>query len=56
MPRVKIGGVLIFDDVSNPAHPELRRVWLDTVVSQSNFSAFTFDEIGFGVGLAVRHD
>jgi predicted O-methyltransferase YrrM len=56
MPRVKIGGVLIFDDVSNPAHPELRRVWADTVVSQSNFSAFTFDEIGFGVGLAVRHD
>jgi predicted O-methyltransferase YrrM len=55
MPRVKIGGALIFDDVSNPSHPELRRVWSETMASRQDFSAFTFDEIGFGVGLAVRH-
>jgi predicted O-methyltransferase YrrM len=55
MPRVKIGGALIFDDVSNPAHPKLRRVWSETIASRPDFSAFTFDEIGFGVGLAVRH-
>jgi predicted O-methyltransferase YrrM len=55
MPRVKIGGVLVFDDVSNPAHPELRQVWADTVVARPEFSTFTFDEVGFGVGLAVRH-
>lgn len=55
MPRVKIGGAVIFDDVSNPAHPELRRVWSETTASRPDFSTFTFDEIGFGVGLAVRH-
>jgi predicted O-methyltransferase YrrM len=55
MPRVKIGGALIFDDVSNPSHPELRRVWSETMASRPDFSVFTFDEIGFGVGLAVRH-
>jgi predicted O-methyltransferase YrrM len=55
MPRVKIGGVLIFDDVSNQSHAELRRVWSETVASRPEFSTFAFDEIGFGVGLAVRH-
>jgi predicted O-methyltransferase YrrM len=55
MPRMKIGGVLIFDDVSNHGHPELRHVWAETIASRPDFSTFTFDEIGFGVGLAVRH-
>jgi predicted O-methyltransferase YrrM len=53
--RVKIGGVVVFDDLSNPAHPELRRVWDDTFASRSDFSTFAFTEIGFGVGIAVRH-
>lgn len=55
MPRVKIGGALVFDDVSHPLHPELLRVWNEALASRSDFSTFTFDEIGFGVGLAVRH-
>ena len=55
MPRLKIGGALVFDDVSNESHPELRQVWRDTVVARPEFSTFTFDEIGFGVGVAVRH-
>ncbi len=55
MPRLKIGGALVFDDVSNPSHPELGQVWRDTVVARSELSTFTFDEIGFGVGVAIRH-
>jgi predicted O-methyltransferase YrrM len=55
MPRLKIGGALVFDDVSNQSHPELRQVWRDTVVSKPGFSTFTFDEIGFGVGVGIRH-
>jgi predicted O-methyltransferase YrrM len=55
MPRLKIGGAVIFDDVSNSSHPELRRVWAETIASRPDVSAFTFDELGFGVGLAVRH-
>jgi predicted O-methyltransferase YrrM len=56
MPRVRIGGALVFDDVSNPAHAELLDVWRDVVVSDRRFSTFTFTEVGFGVGIAVRHD
>ncbi len=55
IPRLKIGGALVFDDVSNPSHPELRQVWRDTVVARRGFSTFTFDEIGFGVGVGIRH-
>ena len=55
IPRLKIGGALVFDDVSNPSHPELRQVWRDTVVARPGFSTFTFDEIGFGVGVGIRH-
>jgi predicted O-methyltransferase YrrM len=55
MPRVKIGGAVVFDDLSNPSHPELSRVWDEAVRSRSDFSVFTFSEIGFGVGVAVRH-
>jgi predicted O-methyltransferase YrrM len=55
MPRLKIGGVLIFDDLANHGHPELRRVWADTFASRDDYSTFSFNEIGFGVGIAVRH-
>jgi hypothetical protein len=53
--RVKIGGALVFDDVSNRWHPELREVWDELVVGNPGFSTYTFAEVGFGVGFAVRH-
>ena len=56
MARLKIGGALVFDDISNPSHPELAGVWRDVVVSQRSYSTFTFTELGFGVGVAIRHD
>ena len=55
LPRLKIGGALVFDDVSNPAHPELAGVWRDLLARETKFSAFTYTEIGYGVGFAIRH-
>jgi len=55
MPRLRVGGALVFDDVSNPSHAELLGVWNDLVVANRSFSTYTFTEIGFGVGIAVRH-
>jgi predicted O-methyltransferase YrrM len=52
--RVKVGGVIVFDDVSNHSHPELLQVWRDIIVAHPRFSAYTFTDIGFGVGIAVR--
>src|SRR5262249_631833 len=54
MPRVKLGGALVFDDITNPAYPWLRGVWERTVVADPRFSTFTYADIGFGIGFAIR--
>jgi hypothetical protein len=56
MARLKIGGALVFDDISNPSHPELAGVWRGVVASRRSYSTFTFTELGFGVGVAIRHE
>jgi predicted O-methyltransferase YrrM len=52
--RLPIGGGLVFDDIANPSHPELRNVWKRTVEADDRFSSWTFDELGFGVAFAIR--
>jgi predicted O-methyltransferase YrrM len=54
LPRLKVGGVILFDDVSNPNDPGLNEVWKRIVADDVRFSAATFDSVGYGVGLAVR--
>lgn len=54
LPRLRVGGVLVFDDVRHPAHPGLHRVWEDVVVSDRRYSAWRYDDTGYGVALAVR--
>ena len=54
LPRLKIGGVLLFDDVANPHVPGLLDVWNRLVAHNPRFSAVTFDSVGYGVGFAVR--
>lgn len=52
--RLKVGGVLVFDDISNPSHPGLADVWHETIGGDARFSTWEFDDVGFGVALAVR--
>jgi predicted O-methyltransferase YrrM len=54
LPRLNVGGAIVFDDVCHPAHPELAKVWHDVVVSDSRFSSFTYSDCGYGVGFAIR--
>lgn len=54
LPRLKVGGVIVFDDTCNQSHPGLSELWVDIVVDNPAFAAFTFNEVGFGVGFAVR--
>ena len=56
IPRLKVGGALVFDDISNPSHPELAQVWRDVVERRPSYSTFAFTELGFGVGVAIRHE
>jgi len=54
MPRLKVGGVMVFDDIANQSHPELRGVWNEVVASRSNLATWSFEEAGFGVAFALR--
>ncbi|MDX2221366.1 MAG: class I SAM-dependent methyltransferase [Rhodospirillaceae bacterium] len=54
LPRLAIGGAVVFDDISHPAHPELNRVWRALVADDERFSAYSYREAGYGVGFAVR--
>lgn len=54
LPRLNIGGAVVFDDIGHPQHPGLRRVWLEMVAEEPRFSTWTFEEVGFGVGFGMR--
>jgi predicted O-methyltransferase YrrM len=54
LPRVRIGGALVFDDISHPAHPYLFGVWRDVVACDRRFSTWEFDDVGYGVAVALR--
>ncbi len=54
LPRLAVGGTVVFDDISHPAHPELNRVWKTLVADDQRFSTFSYREAGYGVGFAVR--
>jgi predicted O-methyltransferase YrrM len=53
IPRLKVGGILIFDDIALPPH-ELVQVWKREVVARPQFKTWSFQQLGYGVGVAVR--
>jgi predicted O-methyltransferase YrrM len=54
LPRLKIGGALVFDDISNQSHANLAAVWKEFLARHTNLSGYSFTEVGFGVGFAIR--
>lgn len=54
LPRLRIGGALVFDDMRHPAHPRLSEVWERSVARHRRYSTWRFDDIGYGVAVAVR--
>ncbi len=54
LPRLRVGGAIVFDDIAHPTHPELLGVWQDVVLSRPEMSGFLFTELGYGVAFAVR--
>jgi predicted O-methyltransferase YrrM len=55
LPRLAIGGMLVFDDVAHPAHPNLLKVWRK-VISSCPFPIQTaeFTGLGYGVAIGIR--
>ena len=54
IPRLSLGGVLVFDDIVDPQHPYLRDVFRQAVEEDGGLVAGEFVQLGFGVVLAVR--
>lgn len=54
LPRLSIGGAVLFDDTGNPNVAGLGEVWRRMLVENPRFSAFTYSEVGYGVGFAIR--
>lgn len=54
LPRLKVGGVLVFDDICSYEHPYLQKVWTKMVANNPQFSTFTYNEMGLGVGFAIK--
>ena len=54
LPRLAVGGAVVFDDIVHPKHPWLAKVWDRYVASQARFDAWQFTALGFGVGIGVR--
>jgi predicted O-methyltransferase YrrM len=54
IPRLKVGGFIVFDDICNPSHPHLKKVWRKTVQNNSRFMSYSFEEVGYGVSFAIK--
>ncbi len=54
IPHLKVGGFLVFDDISFPGFAFLSKVWSEIVVTDPRFVAWQFTELGNGVAVAVR--
>ncbi len=54
LPRLKIGGAIVFDDIAHPLHPGLADIWRRMVEDDRRFSSYAFRSAGYGVGFAIR--
>ena len=54
IPRVKVGGFLVFDDISNPDHIYLKEVWERVIVGSGRFLTHSFDGLGYGVAFGIK--
>jgi predicted O-methyltransferase YrrM len=54
LPRVRLGGVLVMDDVAHPQHAYLMDCWTECVAADSDFDTAVYTELGYGVACAVR--
>jgi hypothetical protein len=53
-PRLRVGGVLVFDDTGNPYCPGLKEVWAEFLKLDTGLRGFSYDQTGTGISFAVR--
>lgn len=56
LPRLKVGGVMVFDDICHPKHPYLTQVWQRVIVGDPRLVTWQYTDLGYGVALAMRRE
>lgn len=54
LPRLSMGGVIVFDDISHPQHPYLMETWRKALAEDGGLASHEFTELGYGVAFGVR--
>lgn len=54
IPRLAVGGVLVFDDIVHPLHPYLLDVFRHAVAEDGGLVMGEYTELGYGVAVAIR--
>lgn len=54
IPKLALGGILIFDDICHPQHMYLLDVWKDVMSKHPELSDFCYTEAGYGVAFAIK--
>jgi len=54
LPHLKIGGVIVFDDICHPSHTYLLDVWRELAAKGDRFGTWEYDKAGYGVAFGVR--
>jgi predicted O-methyltransferase YrrM len=54
MCRLKVGGVLLLDDLSHPQHRYLEKLWDELITNNDDFDSAKYIELGYGIGFAIR--
>lgn len=52
--RLKIGGVLVFDDISSHEHSYLNKTWHKQIKNKKNFYTYEYTDLGLGVAIAIK--
>lgn len=52
--RLRVGGLLIFDDTNNPYCPGLDKVWQEFLQTDSGLHGFSYNQLGTGISFALR--
>jgi len=54
LPRLKIGGVIVLDDIVHPQHSYLAKVWTRYVGDVGSFDSCMYSALGYGIAFAIR--
>ena len=54
LPRLKIGGAIIFDDISSHEHMYLKKLWTKEIKNKKNFYSYEFTDIGLGIAVGIK--